>query len=295
MGLLYEYATALQKTYYPPPPMPSAPPSTDEPPEAAPRATLAAQPRIHIGHMMIALFLSVSGYFACMVFFMLGLVLQNPEAFVGAADLDPVMLAEAIARSDSSFFTLMLIPVTLAYLFGAMIGVAFIVGRLKNDWSAIGAQRATPPMMRYAIQSGLISGLLISGGSLLGLQAAGAMPALQQTLMRNLALMPNAALFIGILLAIVVLPLVEAFVYRGVVFSYFRRASTPFMAIGGSAFLFATFNGNLLGFLPSFFLGILLGVVFDRTQNLWASFLAHSTFNFVTLILYTLVVIFSVG
>jgi membrane protease YdiL (CAAX protease family) len=46
------------------------------------------------------------------------------------------------------------------------------------------------------------------------------------------------------------------------------------------AFIFSAFHGQLEAFLPRFFLGLILGIVYYFTNNLWLSILLHFINNF---------------
>lgn len=89
-----------------------------------------------------------------------------------------------------------------------------------------------------------------------------------------------------VLLALAVVPgLCEEFFFRGVLFSSLRSVTTPWRTIISAAVLFGLFHvvaGTLLAperFLPSTFLGLVLGWVRQRTGSVIPSMLLHALHN----------------
>jgi sodium transport system permease protein len=89
-----------------------------------------------------------------------------------------------------------------------------------------------------------------------------------------------------ILLALAIVPGVcEEFFFRGVLFGSLRTVTTPWRTIVVAAVLFGLFHvvaGTVLAperFLPSAFLGLVLGWVRMRTGSVWPAMLLHSVHN----------------
>jgi membrane protease YdiL (CAAX protease family) len=89
----------------------------------------------------------------------------------------------------------------------------------------------------------------------------------------------------GIIRVILIAPVVEEMIFRGVIFSGFRRNYSPFWAIFLSALLFALFHLNPWQLGPTFLLGLLLGYVRLKTGSLLASIFTHALHN--AIIFYT--------
>ncbi len=90
------------------------------------------------------------------------------------------------------------------------------------------------------------------------------------------------------ILGISMLPaIVEEIFFRGclqqILLSWMRK--TPFIAMLITAVLFSLFHGQLSGFIPRLFLGLLLGLSFYYTGSIWVSILLHALNNFVTVYL----------
>ncbi len=91
---------------------------------------------------------------------------------------------------------------------------------------------------------------------------------------------------VWILLALAIVPGVcEEFFFRGVLFASLRTVTTPWRTILATAVLFGLFHvvaGTVLAperFLPSAFLGLVLGWVRHRTASVWPCMLLHAVHN----------------
>ena len=92
------------------------------------------------------------------------------------------------------------------------------------------------------------------------------------------------------LLVMAVLPaLGEEFIFRGILMKWFSKSMNIHLAIILSAAIFSAIHMQFLGFIPRFFLGIVLGYVFYWSGSLWASIWLHFINNAMTVIMYFLV------
>ncbi len=83
----------------------------------------------------------------------------------------------------------------------------------------------------------------------------------------------------GILRIVVIAPVVEEIIFRGVIMSGFSRNYHPVFAIFFSALLFALFHLNPWQFAATFALGLLLGWIRVRTGSLLACIAGHAIHN----------------
>ena len=93
----------------------------------------------------------------------------------------------------------------------------------------------------------------------------------------------------GILRIVVIAPVVEELIFRGVIMSGFSRIYHPFFAIFFSALLFALFHLNPWQFPAAFTLGIILGWIRLRTGSVLACIAGHAIHNglvFLTVVYY---------
>ncbi len=82
----------------------------------------------------------------------------------------------------------------------------------------------------------------------------------------------------------VVAPIVEELIFRGLILKGLRRNYNAFTAVFMSALLFALFHLNPWQFPATFVLGLLLGWIMIRTDNILLAILGHSVNNFLVLI-----------
>jgi membrane protease YdiL (CAAX protease family) len=79
-------------------------------------------------------------------------------------------------------------------------------------------------------------------------------------------------------LVVVLAPLFEEFIFRGLLFRSLRRATGLPLAVAGSAAVFAVIHPPV-SFLPVFVLGVVAALAFERTRLLWAPIAAHAVYN----------------
>jgi len=79
--------------------------------------------------------------------------------------------------------------------------------------------------------------------------------------------------------AVVLTPVAEEFVFRGLLFSTAKRYGWPRAGRVGVSLLFALIHFNGPAFLPLFLLALVLTWLYEVTEGLLAPMLAHSAFN----------------
>ncbi len=79
-------------------------------------------------------------------------------------------------------------------------------------------------------------------------------------------------------------PIVEELIFRGIILQGLRRNYNAFVAVFMSALLFSLFHLNPWQMPATFVLGLLLGWIMVRTNNIILSILGHSINNFLVLI-----------
>jgi len=90
--------------------------------------------------------------------------------------------------------------------------------------------------------------------------------------------------FVGFL-AIVLAPVVEEILFRGVLYPTCKRFMRPWMAVALVSIGFGAFHMNWVSFLPLTLFGAILIWLYEKTGNLLASITAHSLFNSVNFFL----------
>jgi len=79
--------------------------------------------------------------------------------------------------------------------------------------------------------------------------------------------------------AIVVAPVAEETLFRGVLYVAVKQAGFPRLALWGVSLVFAAVHLNFATLLPLFVLAVTLTLLYEKTGNLLAPIVAHSFFN----------------
>lgn len=79
--------------------------------------------------------------------------------------------------------------------------------------------------------------------------------------------------------AMVIAPVAEEFIFRGMLFPLVKQLGWPKLAWFGVSFLFALIHLNAPTFVPLFALALALTWLYERTDNLLAPITAHALFN----------------
>ncbi len=79
--------------------------------------------------------------------------------------------------------------------------------------------------------------------------------------------------------AIVIAPVSEELIFRGVIYSFIKQRGNARLALWVSSVLFAMVHLHPVGFLSFIFMAVVLAGIYERTQNILAPILLHSCFN----------------
>lgn len=95
--------------------------------------------------------------------------------------------------------------------------------------------------------------------------------------------------FIGLgLIVIVLAPIAEESLFRGVLYPAIKHFGHPRAALWGTSVLFALIHANKVVFVPLLVLALLLVWLYEKTGNLLAPIVAHATFNAVNFAMFFL-------
>ena len=94
-------------------------------------------------------------------------------------------------------------------------------------------------------------------------------------------------IYLGIF-AVVLAPVAEEFIFRGVLFPFVKQLGWPKLAWFGVSFLFALIHGSMAIFIPLFVLALALTWLYEKTGSLLAPIVVHSLFNAANLVLLVL-------
>jgi membrane protease YdiL (CAAX protease family) len=79
--------------------------------------------------------------------------------------------------------------------------------------------------------------------------------------------------------AVVIAPVAEEFIFRGMLFPFVKQLGFPKLAWFGVSFLFALIHADKAIFIPLFVLALALTWLYEKTDNLLAPITAHALFN----------------
>jgi membrane protease YdiL (CAAX protease family) len=85
--------------------------------------------------------------------------------------------------------------------------------------------------------------------------------------------------------AIVMAPLVEETMFRGILYPLLKQQGYRRLALFGTSLLFAAIHMNLLIFFPLFLFALLLVTLYEWTDSLIAPMAAHAAFNAINFLL----------
>ncbi|MFM7851424.1 MAG: lysostaphin resistance A-like protein, partial [Flammeovirgaceae bacterium] len=83
----------------------------------------------------------------------------------------------------------------------------------------------------------------------------------------------------NLILVVILAPLLEEFLFRGIVLDGFLKNYQPSHAIVSSALLFAVIHGNLAQGLGAFFIGLVIGWIYWKTQSIIPGLVIHFVNN----------------
>jgi membrane protease YdiL (CAAX protease family) len=84
--------------------------------------------------------------------------------------------------------------------------------------------------------------------------------------------------FLGVV-AVVVAPMVEELLFRGILYPAIKQLGYPRLALWGSSVLFALVHFNMATFVPLLVFALVLVRLYENFENLLAPIVAHSLFN----------------
>lgn len=181
--------------------------------------------------------------------------------------------------SDSAYVALAGIALGLTYV-SIVAAVWLAARRAKVGLAAsVGLHPARPGLVLWTGVGAAIGARILTGLYGTALEALGVeLPGQEFDPTR---LLPQTAMGITftILLAVVLAPLAEEIVFRGVLLSALRDRWGDAFAIGASSAVFAAAHVMPFAMPPIFLLSLALGVMYVRTRTLWAPIVAHAVFN----------------
>jgi membrane protease YdiL (CAAX protease family) len=88
------------------------------------------------------------------------------------------------------------------------------------------------------------------------------------------------------LAAIVMAPLWEESIFRGILYPRLKHHGHPRLALWATSLMFAAIHFHLATFIPLFVFGVMLVWIYERTDSLLAPILTHAAFNAINFLLF---------
>lgn len=170
------------------------------------------------------------------------------------------------------------------FVYAVLILVFFTIYKLVFAKDKAEAKLSLNPT--YSVKC-LVTGVGVSGVSLLWIMLAEQLPALKDSL--NAMNMGNENIgggsFLGaVVVAVIGAPLIEEIVFRGIVFRSLRRVSPPWVAILASSVLFGLYHMNTVQIVYATLMGLVAGIIYEKSNNLLFPILIHVANNLVAAI-----------
>ena len=99
------------------------------------------------------------------------------------------------------------------------------------------------------------------------------------------SLITEGSLFSAFLVAGIIAPFAEEFLFRGVIYRTLNRYFSITTSILVQAILFGIFHGNMVQGVYATFLGIVFGYITYKSKSLWPAVIAHMSNNILALTL----------
>ena len=204
-----------------------------------------------------------------------------------------ILIAGAIsnaqrARGQPVSMLLSLVVVGIAFHGFGLVAVAFLLRQEGRTWSeAFGFDR----QWRRSVTFG-VGGLLVVAPGIYLLHAGigqvlpwlGIQPDVQAPVRMLMESDWKDRLVIGFF-AVVLAPVVEELLFRGIFFTVLRDLGLQRLSWWGTSVVFGFIHGNVAAFLPLCVLGAFFAWLYQRTGNLASSIAAHSVFNLIPFVL----------
>ncbi len=212
----------------------------------------------------------------------LAVFVLSAGAFVGYRQLLPLLepayrSMDRAALETGAEIVLTLVITLLPFSICAAVlklKVGSFFGSCRGQWKRIGQTALVALAVNLLLT--FITGILAIVLSWLNIQFSGSLLSLDDSSM--------AAAGLNLVLFLVIYPLCEEFVFRGVCLRAFSRMGNLF-AIFASSLLFALMHGNTVSIFSSFFIGVLLAMVAMRYRSIVPTLVIHMLLNAQNLLL----------
>jgi membrane protease YdiL (CAAX protease family) len=210
---------------------------------------------------------------------------------VGLVGLGIVVILSLVGEREGGI-TSPVIYIAIIAIYGLVaLGVYLFAGRRRGGWQALGMR--VPPLSMMILIPVIIVGEFIgifAINSAIALVQGGNFDNPQQAaLMSGGPFSPTSFAMLFFLIAIVA-PIAEELFFRGMLYALLRKWGAA-VAIVGSAFIFAIVHFIPILIPSLFFVGLILGVMREKSMSLLPSILLHMLQNGIMIALIQLVLL----
>lgn len=93
------------------------------------------------------------------------------------------------------------------------------------------------------------------------------------------AIASNSNSALGVISVVLIIPIFEEFLFRGLIFNELKKHLNVLIAILLQGAIFALSHGNMLQAIYTFIMGIVLAIVYNKTKSILAPILLHIMYN----------------
>lgn len=180
-----------------------------------------------------------------------------------------------------------IVAIVIVQLLVELAMVACLIGNLPRltrfSFGELGFRRPTYSAIVTALGCGIAMVVVVDGGASL-IESLLHAKHEQQTIAMFEGIHDPAIVAFFATFAIVFAPIMEELIFRVFVFNVGLRYGGFWLGASVSALLFASAHTDLYAFLPLFLGGLVLSFAYYRTNNAFASMIAHGLFNSFTVV-----------
>jgi len=204
-----------------------------------------------------------------------------------------ILIAGAVSgamRSKGQSLSLLasLVVVGIAFHGFGLVAVAFLLRQERRTWTeAFGFDRQWRRSVTFGVGCLLVVApgiYLLHAGAGEMLPRLGIQPDVQAPVRMLMESDWKDRIVIGFF-AVVLAPVVEELLFRGIFFPMLRDLGFQRLAWWGTSLVFGFIHGNVAAFLPLCVLGAFFAWLYQRTGNLASSIAAHALFNVIPFVL----------
>ena len=176
-----------------------------------------------------------------------------------------------------------MIMFTAAFHGAALVWIFFFLKEQGVSWNeGFGLSNAPGRTLVLGLGVGVVALPVVLGWNQLAaelLVRVGITPETQQAVQRLQSGMTSGQQVFLAVIAIILAPLVEELLFRGIIYPTVKQAGYPRVALWGTALIFGAIHANLASLLPLAIFALILTWAYERTNNLLAPMLIHGLFN----------------